>query len=1130
MIRLRVRHSLLIGLCLCMVLLLMLAPLSTTLAQSDYTIIPAGDSSALSAALQTANARGTGAAPYKIYLQPGEYQLAADTQTSLVTLPDITGNAVIYGQNTTLLFDVTSTGQRAPITILPGAQLDIHNLNLLLKAGVGRTIFNQGALTVVDSSFGGPDSVLNGGGIRNAGTLTITRTTFQRVGYVSSSEPGGAILSTGGLSVSCTLFQGSVATTGGAIYVDGSGQARISQSAFSDNRANGGGAIFNKSNRLVDATNNWWKNGAPVVEMKYSGLDTISDGVTVDPIAQSDPTLSRECLPHAPEAQPKQATTTTSLVTQPDVVAAQISRHGFARVIVELNMNYVLESNLSSPQAVQTQRATIQAQQVQLLTSLKGLNATLSRQYDFVPAMAMTVDAAALQALSASPLVAAIEPDQMLKLDAYPSYITAIGAPAVWTLGYDGTGYVVAILDSGVDKTHPYLTGKVVSEACYSSNIPVYNVTSVCPGGVTSSTAVGSGGPCPLTIDGCDHGTHVAGIAAGANGTYGSTNLNGIAKGANIIAIQVFSQSNDSVDCDPYPTPCIGAWNSDILAGLQRVYALRSTYTISSLNLSLGGGQYSSTCDTAVSSVTTAITNLRNANIASVIATGNEYYTGSMGWPACISTAVSVGATSTSTGSDSVASFSNHSNLVTVLAPGVSILSSVPGGSYQYWDGTSMATPHVTGAFAMLRQKAPTATVSQLVTALQTTGVGVTRSGITRPRIQLDAALALLTPSAITQTAPIGNITVRQPTFTWQAQTLATSYHLIVQTGTGTVLLDQTYTSSVCSGSTCSVTPSLNLDAYYYSWYISGIGPGGTGPASGKDFVVAIAPAAIVQSGPTGAYNGRNPVLTWQKDRDAQNYGVALVTGSGTQLSYQWYTAATVCSGSTCSLNLSLDLASDYYSWYIGAAGVGGSGPWSGQHFYVTALPTAVTQTAPIGNVTVRQPTFTWQAQRDSGWYGLAIVNSAGTLVLQQWYTASAVCSSGTCSVTPTLDLDAGDYNWYLGGYSLGGSGTWSFKTLTVAIEPGPMTLTSPSGTVATKRPTLTWQRNRDAYYYGIYLVNLDTGVYTIQEWQPAASMCTGNTCTRALTADLPSGNYRWYIGATNNFGQAWGNMDFIVP
>ena len=54
---------------------------------------------------------------------------------------------------------------------------------------------------------------------------------------------------------------------------------------------------------------------------------------------------------------------------------------------------------------------------------------------------------------------------------------------------YTGQGQTVAILDTGVDKNHPFLRGKVVSEACYSHNIPASGVTSLCPGGATASTA-----------------------------------------------------------------------------------------------------------------------------------------------------------------------------------------------------------------------------------------------------------------------------------------------------------------------------------------------------------------------------------------------------------------------------------------------------------------------------------------------------------------------------------------------------------------------------------------------------------------------------------------------------------------
>jgi subtilisin family serine protease len=157
--------------------------------------------------------------------------------------------------------------------------------------------------------------------------------------------------------------------------------------------------------------------------------------------------------------------------------------------------------------------------------------------------------------------------------------------------------------------------------------------------------------------------------------------------------------------------------------------------------MSLGGGQYTTYCDSDTRK--TAIDNLRAANIATVISSGNSYYTAAMGAPACISTAVSVGAT---TKSDVVSSFSNSADILNLLAPGSDILSSIPGGSYASWDGTSMAAPHVAGAWAVLKQAKPNATVTELLKALVSTGKSVTdtRSGAgnrVKPRINLLSAV-----------------------------------------------------------------------------------------------------------------------------------------------------------------------------------------------------------------------------------------------------------------------------------------------------------------------------------------------------------------------------------------------------
>jgi len=276
--------------------------------------------------------------------------------------------------------------------------------------------------------------------------------------------------------------------------------------------------------------------------------------------------------------------------------------------------------------------------------------------YRLVPAIAATLPDAAIQGLSRNPNIAAIEPDgevHIVDVELDSAWgVKRIGASVVHDGGNRGGGVRVAILDTGIDYTHPDLNGNYVGGMDFAND---------------------DGDP----RDDNGHGTHVAGTVAAEDDGAGVV---GVAPQASLYAIKVLSASGS------------GYW-SDIIAGLQWATDQGVDVTNNSYGSSSNPG----------STVQAAFDNSYAAGVLHVASAGNSGIcvgTGeSVGYPAAFSSVIAVAATDSN---NLRACFSSTGADVEISAPGVSITSTRMGGGYVVYSGTSMASPHVAGVAALV--------------------------------------------------------------------------------------------------------------------------------------------------------------------------------------------------------------------------------------------------------------------------------------------------------------------------------------------------------------------------------------------------------------------------------------------
>jgi subtilisin family serine protease len=322
--------------------------------------------------------------------------------------------------------------------------------------------------------------------------------------------------------------------------------------------------------------------------------------------------------------------------------------------------------------------------------------------------------AKAAAALRQNPNVASVEADRPIYLtETVPFGIERVRAwnfqgPSAFEAGFRGAGARIAVLDTGIDLDHPDLAASIdlaSSKNCFDLSEP----------------------PTIPPNDGHGHGTHVSGTAAAPLNGEGVV---GVAPEAELIAVKMFDDVGNSSEALS-------------LCALNHVTALNTDANpdndIDVANMSWGEHRQFGDC--ASDALHGAICRARASGAILVGGAGNEAVSAGDFVPAAFPEVISVSALSDFNGQpgrtggcqwvpslgwyecdDTLAFFSNHGPSVDVIAPGVNVYSTWTGGGYMTIDGTSMATPHVTGVVALMAAADPDLTPAEALDVLRMTG------------------------------------------------------------------------------------------------------------------------------------------------------------------------------------------------------------------------------------------------------------------------------------------------------------------------------------------------------------------------------------------------------------------------
>jgi subtilisin family serine protease len=528
----------------------------------------------------------------------------------------------------------------------------------------------------------------------------------------------------------------------------------------------------------------------------------------------------------------------------------------------------------------------------------------LSVYTNAINGFAAVLDASALERLAKDPNVESIEQDRIVVLQGDqvdpPWGLDRVDQRSGtrnsrYSYANTGAGVTAYVIDTGILESHVDFGGRVGA-------------------GYTAYTD-GRG-----TTDCNGHGTHVAGTIGGS--TYG------IAKAVSLIPIRVLS--------------CSGSGSiSGVIAGINWAISDHASGSTAVANMSLGG-LYSAALNSAVANATAD-------GIVFAVAAGNNNRLACSYSPASAPTAITVGAIG---GSDDRASFTNYGSCLDVFAPGVSIKSATIASSsaWRLLSGTSMASPHVAGAAALLLQSDPTATPAQIAALIVNSATPDVITGLAAgsPNLVLYTGAAFVSPNPVAPSVPtsltaVGGVT--QASLSWTAPTQSggadvTDYVVEYSSNSGSTWT--VFADGVSTSTSATVTGLTNGTTYQFR--VKAVSSGGTSEASSTATAVVGVPSAPTSLSATPL--GLSIRLSWTAP--AQNGGSVItdyVAQFSTDSGATWSTFSDSVSTSTTTTVTGLTNGLTYQLRVSAVNSVGTSAPSS----VVIAVPWAASlPSAPL--------------------------------------------------------------------------------------------------------------------------------------------------------------------------------------